>query len=115
MSEQHYFTATARGLAGRAEDQLADWRPVSKLKVESWLERADFILAERQFNAAAALGLVQEIRNQSGPGFIGLAAGQALGSLEASDTIARNTWPSNVAKQRFELVRNALADQACSS
>jgi hypothetical protein len=81
-------------------------------KVESWLRRADAILAGTRFDPAAALTLVQEIRNEAGPGGIGSTAAQALGSLQAARSRATNTWPLSVAKQRFELVRKALAHRA---
>jgi hypothetical protein len=116
MSEQHPFIATGRDLAARTpRDHLAERRRAVRQKLETWLERADFILAERKFDLAAALKLVLEIRTQMGPGFLGLAAGQALASLQAANMRATDTWQSDDEKQRLELVRNALADQACSS
>ena len=83
------------------------------LKVETWLKRADAILAKPSFDLAAALALTQEIRNQAGPGSIGIAAGQALGSLQAADRAgARSRWQIAVAKQRLEEVRSALVHHA---
>ena len=87
------------------------------LREQSWLKRADAILAREQFEAAAALALVQEIRNQAGPGSIGLAAGQTLGFLLAGKRRAANNLQRTgkigrdgiVARQRFELIRDALA------
>ena len=82
------------------------------MKFHAWLKRADAILAADTFDAAAALSLVREIRNQSGPGPIGFAAGQALGSLQAADRRVPSKWQTAIAKQRFELVRKALAHRA---
>jgi hypothetical protein len=113
MSEEHLIAAARDpGIPG---DYLADRRHSVLLRVEGWLRRADFILAKTQFDTAAALALVQQIRDQTGPGdlSLSLAAGQALGSLQIANRRTTNYAASTVAKQRFGLVRNAVADQAC--
>ncbi len=79
------------------------------LKSQVWLKRAEAILAGERFDGAAALSLVQEIRNQAGAGTLGMAAGQALGALQAANQASRNKWQSAVARHRLEEVRHALA------
>ncbi len=125
MSEQHLAVET-QVFVGKPADQLAARRRGVTLKVEGWLKRADAIMAGERFDIATALLLVQEIRNETGPGSIGFAAGQAIGYLQAANrlsgltiaqwqrarALARNTTG---AKERFKAVRDALALRASRS
>jgi hypothetical protein len=121
MSEQHL---AARDFA--VLPALADQRRAVALKVESWLETADAIIAGEHFDSVAALSLVEEIRSHTGPGSINFAARQAIGYLQAASrlsalstdkwqrarALARNTTS---ARQRFEALRNDLARRASRS
>ena len=104
---------------GQGADATLDHAPrrggrAVMLRVENWLKRADAILAQEVFDLPAALSLVREIRNQTGPGTgsIGIAAGQAMGSLQAADRTTRSEWQIAVGRQRFQAVRQALARHA---
>ena len=82
------------------------------LKAQSWVKRANAILAE-EFDVVAATALVRDIRNSAGlSNNLRVAADQAIGSLQAADTGPENKWQLAVAKQKFELLRAALARAA---
>ena len=82
------------------------------LKAQSWVRRANAILAE-DFDVVAATALVRDIRNSAGlSNSLRLAVDQVMGSLHAADTGPENKGQVAVAKQRFEVLRGALARAA---
>ena len=83
------------------------------LKAQSWLRRADAILADEEFDVVVALSFIREILYSAGlSSSLRIAAEQAEISVQAANRSPESKWQTAAAKQRFEILRTTLADSA---
>ena len=83
------------------------------LKAQSWLRRADAILADEEFDVLVALSLVREILYSAGlSSSLRIAAEQAEISVQAANRSPESKWQTAVAKQRLQMLRTTLAHAA---